>query len=95
MRDGVAAASDAGQFAALDVDAVTTALYGAIRDLGARVATAKRRRKAADEAIAVLDLILDGFTRIVVTGPTATRPTATRPTATRPAAARHNRLESA
>lgn len=90
MRDGIVAARDAGQIAPLDVDAVTTALYGAVRDLGARVATAKHRRKAADEAIAVLDLILDGFTRT-----TATQNTATRRTATRPDAARHNRLESA
>ncbi len=61
MRDGVAAAAAAGEITDLDVDALTTAVYGAVRDLGARVATAKRRRKAADEAVAVLDVVLAGL----------------------------------
>ena len=61
MRDGVAAAAAAGEITDLDVDALTTAVYGAVRDLGARVATAKHRSKAADEAVAVLDLVLAGL----------------------------------
>jgi AcrR family transcriptional regulator len=61
MHDGVAAAAAAGEITDLDVDALTTAVYGAVRDLGARVATAKHRRKAADEAVAVLDLVLAGL----------------------------------
>ncbi|MGD9957083.1 MAG: hypothetical protein AB7V23_13540, partial [Candidatus Nanopelagicales bacterium] len=64
MRNGVAAAMDAGEMADLDPDAVATALYGAVRDLGARVATAgpRKRRTAAAEAEQVLDLVLHGFT---------------------------------
>ena len=64
MRDGVAAAIEAGEMEDLDPDAVATALYGAVRDLGARVASAgpRKRRAAADEAVAVLDLVLHGFT---------------------------------
>ena len=75
MRDGIIAAIDAGEMTDLGVDAVTTALYGAVRDLGARVATTstRKRRAAADEAVAVLDLMLEGFTRDTVTRSTATR----------------------
>jgi len=64
MRDGVAAAIEAGEMADLDPDAVATALYGAVRDLGARVATAgpRKRRTAAAEAEQVLDLVLASFT---------------------------------
>lgn len=61
MRDGVQAAADAGEIAALDVDSVATALYGAVRDLGARVATARSPRRAADEAMAVVDVLLAGI----------------------------------
>lgn len=80
MRDGVTAAMAAGEIVDLDADAVTTALYGAVRDLGARVANAgpRRRRAAASEAVAVLDLLLDGFTRGTVTRDTTTSSTATR-----------------
>ncbi len=80
MRDGVTAAIEAGELVDLDADAVTTALYGAVRDLGARVANAgpRKRRTAASEAVAVLDLVLDAFTRDTATRDTATRSTAIR-----------------
>ena len=63
MREGVGAAIDAGELAPVDVDTLTTALYGAVRDLGARVATTspRSRRRAADEALVVVDHLLDGL----------------------------------
>jgi AcrR family transcriptional regulator len=63
MREGVAAAIDSGELADLDVDSLTTALYGAVRDLGARVAVAapRRRGRAAQDALAVVDQLLGGF----------------------------------
>jgi len=63
MRDGVAAAVEAGELDGLDVDTLTTALYGAVRDLGARVASAapRSRRRAAQEALVVVDRLLDGM----------------------------------
>jgi AcrR family transcriptional regulator len=63
MRDGVVAAVAAGELPDLDVDTLTTALYGAVRDLGARVAAAppRQRRRTAQEALAVVDHVLDGL----------------------------------
>ena len=84
MRDGVAAAIEAGEIEGLDADAVATALYGAIRDLGARVANAQQRRKAADEAVAVLDLVLAGFAT-ARPAPSARTARPARPTSTRTA----------
>lgn len=80
MHDGVTAAIDAGEMTDLDADVITTALYGAVRDLGARVANAgpRKRRAAASEAVAVLDLMLDGFTRDTVTRDAVTTSRATR-----------------
>ncbi len=61
MRAGIAAAAEAGELDDLDVDLVTTALYGALRDLGARVATTPRgRRRAADGALSTFSRLLDG-----------------------------------
>ena len=47
----------------VDVDTLTTALYGAIRDLGARVAVtpSRSRRRAGDDALVVVDHLLDGL----------------------------------
>lgn len=74
MRDGVAAAVESGELADVDVDILTTALYGAVRDLGARVATApsRQRRRAAAEALVVVDHLLDGIAAV----PTPRRETA-------------------
>jgi AcrR family transcriptional regulator len=90
MRDGVAAAVAAGELRAADPDALATALYGAVRDLGARVAAARGRRRAAEEALVVVDHLLDGLavapapsTRATSTRATSTRATSTRATSTR------------
>ena len=63
MREGVSAAVEAGELPNLDVDTLTTALYGAVRDLGARVAVtpSRNRRRAGQGALAVVDHVLDGL----------------------------------
>ena len=63
MREGVSAAVEAGELPDLDVDTLTTALYGAVRDLGARVAVtpSRNRRRAGQGALAVVDHVLDGL----------------------------------
>lgn len=63
MRDEVAEAIEAGELVGLDVDTLTTALYGAIRDLGARVAMTptRSRRRAGQDALVVVDHLLDGL----------------------------------
>ena len=63
MREGVSAAVEAGELPDLDVDTLTTALYGAVRDLGARVAVtpSRNRRRAGQDALAVVDHVLDGL----------------------------------
>lgn len=63
MREGVAAAIEVGELADVDVDTLTTALYGAIRDLGARVAMtpSRSRRRAGQDALLVVDHLLDGL----------------------------------
>jgi AcrR family transcriptional regulator len=64
MRAGVAAAVDAGELRPADPDALATALYGAVRDLGARVATSRSRRRCAEEALVVVDHLLDGLAAV-------------------------------
>jgi AcrR family transcriptional regulator len=63
LRDHVAAVVAAGELDALDVDTLAAALYGAARDLGAQVAAAPDRHRAAVQAQAVIDRMLRGLAR--------------------------------
>jgi AcrR family transcriptional regulator len=80
MRDAVAAAVDAGELAPADPDVLATAVYGAVRDVGARVAASRGRRRAAEEAVVVVDHLLDGLA--TTTRGSGPRVTSTRTTAT-------------
>lgn len=77
MRAAVASAVEAGELVDADVDILTTALYGAVRDLGARIAVApsRSRRRVAQEALVVVDHLLDGLAATSATSATTTRST--------------------
>jgi AcrR family transcriptional regulator len=85
VRSAVRAGVEAGELLPADVDVLATAVYGAARDLGARVArsagTPSGRRRAAAQARIVLDHLLAGLARPSTAAPTATR-SSTRTTST-------------